>query len=173
MQHDHQQREYATILWRPLGLGKKKKVIPSNNMAQRPKEPKNIQNPESFYDQTPVWSFSRCDFDHSKWGICSETSCVESVLKKLGSFEGQNWKDILCDTSGRNGNTKHHQIETHRIIKEAQARLNEINMGQYDTLYSMSISGKIRLWGIINQGVFFIIWLDRNHEICPSGKRHT
>lgn len=154
-------------------MGKKKKEVRHNNVTQRPKEPKSIQNPDSFFDQTPVWSFSYCDFDHSRWGLCAETSLIEKVLKRLAAFERQTWGQIFCDTAGRNGNTKHHQIETYKIIKEAQTRLAEINMGQYDTLYSMSISGHIRLWGVINNGIFFIIWLDKDHEICPSSKKHT
>lgn len=155
-------------------MGKKRdREIRQSNAVLSAKEPRKIQNPNSFYDQTPVWSFSRCDFEHSKWGICKDGSCIESILKRLSSFEGQTWKEIFSDTSGRNGNTKHHQIETYKIIKEAQERLTGIGMGQYDTLYSMSISGKIRMWGVISQGVFMIIWIDRNHEICPSHKRHT
>ena len=154
-------------------MGKKSKEIRQKDIIQASKTPKALQSPERFYNQNPVWSFSCCDFGHNRWGFCSDTAFVESVLKRLNSFEGQTWGEILSDTSGRNGNTKNHPIETYKIIREAQTRLNEINMSQYDILYSLTISGKSRLWGGINQGVFLIVWVDKYHEICPNHKRHT
>jgi hypothetical protein len=76
---------------------------------------------KSFYDRRPVWSFSRCHFDHPRWG--------EAIMdRKLHIF---------------------------------------------NNLYSLAMSNMERLYGVIIDGVFFLIWYDPEHEIYPVGKRHT
>lgn len=154
-------------------MGKKNKEIRQENVITRSKDPRTVQNPNSFHGQRPIWAFSCCDFEHSKWGISNNPRALDKLLKKLKAWEGQTWGEILSDTSGRNCNSKNHSIETYKIIKEARDRLVEINLSQYDSLYSLSVTGTMRLWGTITNGIFMIIWIDEKHEICPVGKRHT
>lgn len=154
-------------------MGKGKKKAKYNSFEVSSKDPVVTQGSDSYYGQTPVWSFSRCDFDHEKWGICNHTDCVNDLLRRLNSFERSTWGDIFMDTAGRRSNTKNHAIETSRIIKEAQQRLSDINLDDFDTLHSLTITGKQRLWGVMVSGVFCVVWLDRAHEICPSCKRGT
>lgn len=37
-------------------------------------------------------------------------------------------------------------------------------------LCSMRVDGKFRIYGYRAQEFFYIIWIDRNHEVCPLGK---
>ena len=154
-------------------MKKSRKRVKYSPFEKRPKAPVVTNNPKSYYGQTPVWSFSRCDFDHAKWGICNHTDCVNDLLRRLNSFERSTWGDIFMDTAGRRNNTKNHAIETSRIIKEAQQRLADINLDDFDMLHSLTITGKQRLWGVMVSGVFCVVWLDKEHEICPSSKRYT
>lgn len=152
---------------------KKGKLISQEKVIIGDRSPKIINNPDSFYGQTPVWSFSRCDFEHEKWGICRSLDYVEGILSRLKSYEGQTWRQILTDTAGRRSNTKNHAIEIHKMCREAQTRLSDINLDEFDALYSLTITGKQRLWGIIIEGVFCVLWFDKEHEICPSNKKNT
>jgi len=143
-------------------------------LIQNKKESKSTYNPNSFYNQNPTWSFSKCDFDHEDWGLCScvDMRAMSKILKSLNSWEYQSWNDILTATSGKRNGTRNHAISVGEIIKPAQKRLEELNL-YYDELYSLRLTGAERLWGIIEGGVFRVIWYDPNHEICPSQKLYT
>ena len=159
-----------------IDLANRKKIPASIKVASNQKRPTRITNPESFYDQTPVWSFSLCDFYHEKWGFSSSSQSYEdlsTLLLRLKDFEGQSWRQILSDTSGRKNNTKNHAIPINNLDKEAQKRLEEIKLDDIDKLYSLSVTGKRRVWGTIIDGTFCIVWYDTEHEVCPSKKRHT
>lgn len=137
------------------------------------KEAKSSINANSFYDKKPTWRFSKVDKFHSKWKV-NEGEFDSILFEKLRSFENMKWKDILTDKSGRYG-TKNHFISPEYIHKDAQDRLASLQLEELaqDSLCSIALSGKIRLWGLLLDGVFNIIWLDNEHEICPSKKRHT
>lgn len=40
-----------------------------------------------------------------------------------------------------------------------------------DLLWTFRKSGKHRVWGILIDDVFFLLWNDPEHKICPSRKR--
>ncbi|MDR3278612.1 MAG: hypothetical protein LBT12_07540 [Oscillospiraceae bacterium] len=98
---------------------------------------------------------------------------MSDVLSRLSSLERQTWGEIFQSTAGRKSNTRNHFIPVSAIVKDARERLIENNLDEYDELCSLSISGKERVWGVLSDGVFFIIWYDLNHEICPSEKKNT
>lgn len=129
------------------------------------RKPKINEDPNSYFDRTPSWSFSKCDLDYQKWSL-KQSDIFNEIIPKLISFEQRRWKEIISDK-------KHnHWIECISLSKEAQDRLNELRL-YYDSLFSLRLSGKIRLFGYIENGVFYIIWYDPEHEICPSQKKHT
>ena len=78
------------------------------------------------------------------------------------------WGAIENEPKGRGRGSKNHEIEVSRIIPEAQERLVELHKADYDVLFSLRVSGKIRIWGIREGRVFQILWFDFEHEICPS-----
>ena len=87
------------------------------------------------------------------------------VLRKLGSFEGMTWVELRQAGC--------HEIAVNDLIKTAQDRLQEIRQDDLDTLFSLRISGKVRVWAIKNGNVLRLLWLDLEHEVCPSIKKHT
>ena len=151
----------------------KKKKPKQQEAASSEKRPLNLENPNAYYNKHPVWSFSLCDFEHPKWGVAINESCLANLISRLKSWEGQTWGEILRDTSGRKGNTKNHHIDLDRMIRDAQKRLDELNHRDLDQLLSLSVNGEFRLWGILDNGTCRVIWLDLEHEICPSLKKHT
>ncbi len=52
-------------------------------------------------------------------------------------------------------------------------RLEEIEQDEIALFYSLRLSGKKRMWGIKDNNIFWILWWDPFHEICPSFKKHT
>lgn len=153
-------------------LSKKKTVI-QEFPATNQKRPSSVENPNSFYDQTPVWSFSRCDFDHKTLGLSNHQEKILDLLVRLKDHERMTWREILTSTSGKKKGTRSHSIPINEIDKAAQRRLYELHLDDFDELYSIRLDSLHRLWGIITNGTFCIIWDDLNHAVCPSKKRRT
>ena len=125
-------------------------------------------SPESYLKNRPAWAFSRYDEEH-KWGLDFKNLWWSEILPKLKSYESQTWADIVAAPKGRGEGSKSHFITIDKLIKEAQDRLLYLKIYE-DELFSLRLSGVGRLWGIINNGIFYILWYDSNHEICPSNK---
>lgn len=51
---------------------------------------------------------------------------------------------------------------------DAQKRAREQYLDDHDRIHSLKISGKRRLWGIMNEHEFSIIWWDPEHEVWPT-----
>lgn len=152
---------------------KKKKVVIPKDIKGNKATSLGKANPDAFYDKYPVWSFSKCDLKHEKWGVLCEIGSLDNMIRYFNRLETMKWKEILLAKSGRTSNTRNHAIKVSAIINEAQKRLHELNLDDRDELYSIAISGTERVWGILEEGIFSIVWFDRNHEICPSSKRNT
>lgn len=113
----------------------------------------------------PKWRFKKRDCSHGRWAL----DITEQLLEKLTSFETMTWSEILVRAKKQN-----HHVQTYTLCREAQQRLTELKLDDYDEICSLRISGKHRLYGILDEdGVFSIIWSDSEHEICPSQKKGT
>lgn len=159
---------------------KKKKQIPQDNVKSQKsakvtdhnsaKTPK-LGSCESYYERAPVWAFSKSDFEHDKWGLEANNDQILRITKKLKDFEGMTWRQILSDTAGRKSAPKNSEKSVTQIIKEAQERFNVLNLfREHDSIYSLTIDGATRLWGVRTENIFYIVWIDPHHEIYPVGK---
>lgn len=126
------------------------------------------ENANSFMSKTPVWKFDRVDFNHETWNIENCDVLKEQLFKKMKSLEGQTWFEI-----DKKSNGKHHFIPIDNLIKSAQTRAEEIRISEYEELYSLRLTGTLRLFGILENGEYSLVWYDSGHEICPSQKKHT
>lgn len=152
-------------------MAKKKptsKVIPNGK-----KRPKNIENPESFYAETPKWVFRNMDINHERWSLKSCDEIYSYVIEKLKDFEGQTWGEIIKASGGRNKGTNSHFESINGFIKEARDRWIELKLEEYPEAFSLRLTGTHRPYGILENGTFRIIWFDENHEIYKSNKKHT
>jgi hypothetical protein len=145
------------------------------NKQREPSSKKTVNIPqrESFYDKNPSWSFSRCDFTHPLWGMDNHQDTLSHIIHFMAETEKIRWSEIFTTTAGKSRGTRNHPVNVDEIIKTAQERWREMKLDEYDTLHSLRLSSTGRLWGIMQNGVFFIIWYDPEHEIFPSEKRHT
>jgi hypothetical protein len=93
---------------------------------------------------------------------------VREIREKLSSFESMSWGEILTRSNG-----KHHEVAVGRIDSGARLCLDETRQGDVDSLVSLRLTGKERIWGILELGVLKVLWWDPDHSICPSQKSHT
>lgn len=97
-------------------------------------------------------------------------SIDRKLLDGLAARETMLWRDIFTQNGGRKGGTNSHNIQVSDMARSAQARITELNL-DVDELFSMRISGLIRVFGVLEEGVLDVIWFDRNHEVCPTAPR--
>jgi hypothetical protein len=120
-----------------------------------PKSPENIVWSFAVLDNDGPFAFSKCE---------SLQKLIEILFWKQGA-ERMSFQDIF-----RGGS---HEIELHKLCKEARDRLQEISLDDLDTLLSFRLTGKNRLWGIREQNVIRVLWWDPEHLVCPAALKHT
>lgn len=123
----------------------------------------------AFHHMNPKWSFAKCDFEFSRWGVSRNPKCVVAILRRFQAWEASSttWGKILTVKSGRSHGTQNHAIPVCRLDPDVAKRLNELKLNEYDSLYSLSITGKQHAWGIMIEetGTFQLLWVDPNHEV--------
>lgn len=75
-------------------MAKAKKVI-QKEIVNAQKNPITIENPNSFYKLSPVWSFKILDNGYKKWGFIHVIDLNNTVISKLKNYEGMTWSEIL------------------------------------------------------------------------------
>ncbi|MCF7979669.1 MAG: hypothetical protein K9L82_17005 [Chromatiaceae bacterium] len=144
----------------------------------QPKEGKQVRrggSPENFDRETVCWQAARADWEHDSWGWHRLTpeDWHRQVRDKLCSLESMTWAQLRSASGGRSYGTNHHAIPIGDLSREAQKRLEQLNLDDIDELWSLRLAGTVRVFGIKDGRVFRALWFDRDHGVCPSVKRGT
>jgi len=132
------------------------------------KSPRTASDPDSFYQDHPSWQISIIEMcDPYGWHKVDEFT-LHDVREKLAHFERMTWNELLVKAS-----KDHHRIPISDICKKAQKRLQHLGQDDIDHLFSLRLSAKERIYGILENGVFRLLWWDPKHAVCPSIKKHT
>lgn len=150
-------------------MPKVKKVIQKEGVNGK-KLPVAIEDPNSYYRMTPVWSFKNLDNGYKKWGFIHVKDINATIISKLRDYEGLTWGDIMKASGGRNHGNNCHFENVSDLIPEAQQRWSELKLDEYDRVFSLRLAGEQRLYGILENGVLKIIWFDPIHEIYAVKK---
>ncbi len=96
------------------------------------------------------------------WGWTDlELDKLREVVDKLSGWECLDHNAVF----GASGNKP---ISVTNIVREAQRRLVELTYDDLDGLWELRLSGPERVWGKRDRHLFFPIWWDPRHEVCPS-----
>ncbi len=130
------------------------------------KNPKAVAN-YSYSKLNPSWRISKlCLRDPYGWQSLPIEK-IQYIQQKLLHLESMTWDEILV----KNGH--HHEVDITRLCRQAQDYLEEMSLDDIDQVLSLRLTGKERVWGILNNGVVELLWWDPNHEICSSKLKHT
>jgi hypothetical protein len=132
------------------------------------KSPRREVSPESFLDLKASWRIGRMEFcDPYGWHEIPNKKFHE-IREKLREYEKQTWNEIMVQDRDKN-----HHVSTSDLSEKAWRRLKDLKLEDVEQLFSLRISGKERVWGVLTQGVLEVLWWDPKHEVCPSHKKHT
>ena len=132
------------------------------------KQPKTASNPTSYNHLRPSWRISKIEMMGPYGWETIDAETLRYIHGKLSNFESMTWNDILVKNKNNN-----HSVEIDKLSSQAKNRLTEIQLEDIDELVSLRLSGKERIWGILDQGVLILLWWDPNHQVCPSNLKHT
>lgn len=137
----------------------------SKNDPTTNKIPRHV---EPFIDKKKVfWSFSIYD-SGIKFPSTSQNDIIFSQAANcIKDCELRTWPDI------EKNRKRDHPISVDVIEPFARARLAEIGQDDIDELWSIHFNGLFRLWAIREQSLLKILWLDPEHQICPSRIKRT
>jgi len=139
---------------------------PKSNTPNPGKDPRGSFQPDSYYLKQPSWRFKLMDKE-----VWPAAGCFDEIVDKLSNYETMTWAEIDSASKSSKG-SRNHFIKVDRMDKKARERLDELHL-TYDEYYSIALTGKARLFGVLESGIFHVLWYDQNHEVCPTIKRHT
>ncbi len=143
-----------------------KKVPKANNQSSDGKVPRKDQSLDDDLLSRPSWHTSTIDLQGPwGWGEIDHAFFFNDILPKIQNYESMSWFDIL--------NRNNHEVKVGLISKEAQKRLTELKLDDFETLVSLRLTGTQRIWGIKMQNVFKLLWWDPEHKVYPSKLKHT
>lgn len=132
------------------------------------KIPHAKENPEKFWKEKPSWRISMLEMCAPFGWHKIDRTALDSIRQKLGHFESMTWNDILIK-----GNKQNHRVSRNKLSRDAQQRLEILKQDDIDELVSLHLSGKERIWGILESDVLRLLWWDPNHKVYPVQKKHT
>ncbi|MBK9166588.1 MAG: hypothetical protein IPM24_03890 [Bryobacterales bacterium] len=130
------------------------------------KQPRTGGNPQSYWSANPSWRIRKLVWkDRFGWHKVQPEQ-LESIRSKLGDFEERTWGEILNARNNPN-----HPIPFHKLCDDARRRFRDENAPE--AVVSLRLSGRERIWGVMENGVLSLLWWDPEHEVCPTLKKHT
>jgi hypothetical protein len=100
------------------------------------------------------WAWSATTPDH-----------VKTIAEACKGWESMKPSEVFASSGNK-------PISHDSLCSEARARLLMIELDDHE-LWELRLSSKARLWGVRARNVFYIVWWDPSHTVCPARKRHT
>lgn len=140
----------------------------------RPEPGKGRLNPTAVvgtpdYDdpRTPLFSFEYADREYNGAWSWPDGADAGHLLRFLVEVSQSSWARIhlaVWDHGGR----RHHEQEIGDLCPQAQARISELGHDQrFDYMYRFGVTKRKRLWGFAELGVYYVLWWDPEHQVCP------
>lgn len=119
-----------------------------------------------------LFKFSGADVDHEyvgDWDWNLSPKETHDVLDLLSNCAVKTWGQIKSELthSKRGSRALNHVQPVDTLSEAAQKRLGEIGRGDQESVFRLRHGNMVRIWGVIDVGVFRILWFDRDHKVYP------
>lgn len=154
-------------------MAKNNKQIPQHTgRPQRKQVKQSAAPPEAIDHQQFSWSAAEVDHEYTgDWAWKLGAKDVADLLKLLEEMSRLTWREVkaLRTGSDRRARALHHDQPVKSICTAAQRRLEELEV-DIERMFRLRHGNMIRVWGYLAGPVFRILWYDREHKVCPSGR---
>ncbi|WP_421227110.1 hypothetical protein [Aeromonas jandaei] len=134
-----------------------------------PKQPK-VDETGSRFEMRMTWCARLADLQGSwTWGesrTWTQQEWDDVISPGMNALEGNYWKDIQRMASDTR-HLMHHDHDITDLCDEAIERWLELGLEQFDTPFRFRLGNLPRVWGVVLQGHFYMVWWDRLHRIYP------
>jgi hypothetical protein len=115
----------------------------------------------------PAFSFEHADIEYNDaWSWWTDDE-APAILRFLCEISTRTWSEIMAKRRA-SGGMEHHLQEIADVCPAAQARITERGLDQLaEMLFRFGVGDRGRLWGFATDGVFYVLWWDRDHQVCP------
>nr|DAF80646.1 MAG TPA: hypothetical protein [Caudoviricetes sp.] len=127
--------------------------------------PKSIKADFRLDDSPFRWTLKYCLWQHSGWQITAPK--MANIVNTLQELETRKWGEIKSDSGGKakGHGTNSHFIPISKLPKAEAKEYLKLDYGdKYDKIFSLRISSMERLIGVVDMGLFKILWFNPNHE---------
>lgn len=149
-------------------MARKSKSPKAQQTPSTKKRPRTSAEPTRYLKLNPSWRISQLEMVEPFGWHKLDPDMADYIKGMLSSFESMTWAEILIDAKKRN-----HSVPVGDLCKSARQRLRDMRQEDVDEIVSLRLSGKERVWGILEEGVLRLIWWDPEHQVCPSQKKNT
>lgn len=173
MYKDYRKRSNAGVLRWFIRMGKRvqhsdrktQKKTRQNETPSVAKETKQENDPGNYDLLKASWRFHRA-WEQSTWplNINGWKDWEKEILPKLIENQGSTWADI------KGGNN--HNIDLKGLTKAGENELKRLKL-DVDRVFSLRLTGKKRIIGILDRGVLEILCYTPNHEFTKTELKHT
>lgn len=118
-------------------------------------------------DNRLSWRIALMDLD-GPWPWTMTPAKVLQVRSKIAEFERQTWAELSQQHVPRLK-----RIALDSLCTAAQNRLVHLKKDDVDGLWELRLAGQERVWGLRQADIFYLLWWDPDHQVCPSHLRHT
>lgn len=154
----------------PRVTRQKHRPVPAAKVPAKPR-PRCLQGidgePENGH---PLWRMAFLDLTWTgEWSWQVEPSTVRKILAFLQDMERLTWTEIRAQLTGgyRRRGPKHKFIPADHLCEAAKRRLIELELDEFDQLFRFRLGNMERLWGVVDGEVFYPVWWDPDHKVCP------
>jgi hypothetical protein len=132
----------------------------SREIPSGDKTPKIASEPSFYDDRKAAWRISKIQIS-SPYGWHELTAPeVAEIKEKLGTFEKNTWRELFVRDARLN-----HCIPSNELKCPIARKWMTINMPDQPYLWTLRLSGAERVWGILSEGAYQIVFWDPQHLI--------
>lgn len=107
------------------------------------------------------WRMDEIEWD-GEWGWQDATSeqFVKHIIPKLHNLESMTWGTL-------EGPTGCHFVEIKDLCGKARERIVRLGKDETGRLFSVRVTGKMRVWGFRDGAILRVLWWDPEHTVWP------
>lgn len=115
-----------------------------------------------------VWRFGDLDMEFPPAAKKLSAKQFFDLHDKLGAYETQTVSEVFGPADNGCKTYAAENLPTH-----TGKRLLAIRKDDETELHCLRLTGKYRVHGLLRENVYYVLWIDPEHEVWPSTLRNT